>query len=88
MASFDATSSTSSAPPDVWSAVERACLARFLPALAKNALEESMEKAGIERRKTAAAAAAAAAAASVSDASKDTEELGCRVENGRLTIGN
>ena len=78
MASFEASGAASqAAPPDVWSAVERACLARFLPALAKNALEESMEKAGIEKRKIGGSAAS----------SEDVEEMTCRVENGALTIG-
>ena len=45
MASFDAAATA----PDVRGAVEKACLSRFLPALAKNALEESLEKAGIEK---------------------------------------
>ena len=80
MASFDASgASSTAAPPDVWSAVERACLARFLPALAKNALEESMEKAGIEKKKSGGNSSA--------NSAEDLEGMTCRVDNGALTIG-
>ena len=78
IASFDA-----AAAPDVRSAVERACLSRFLPSLAKNALDESMEKAGIgKHRKAPSVVGVDAASAS------DVQLSKCIVENGSLTIGS
>ena len=82
MASFD--QSTDGAAPDVRGAVEKACLSRFLPALAKNALEESLEKAGIEKAKNTMMTTGSL----VEDHHHLDASSRFSVEDGALTIGS